>query len=57
VDAVNGNLAAVPGGVTTDLDGNLRIAEGDGDGKTVVDMGACETRYSDLYLLLVLCNS
>jgi len=56
VDAANGNLhlqtaspaidtgdnAAVPVGVTTDLDGNLRFIDGDGDRIAVVDIGAYE---------------
>jgi parallel beta-helix repeat protein/predicted outer membrane repeat protein len=37
-----GNNNAVPGGVTTDLDGNTRIVDGDGDGTDTVDMGAYE---------------
>lgn len=37
-----GNNALVPVDVTTDLAGNPRIADGDGDGSAVVDMGAYE---------------
>ncbi len=56
VDAANGNLrlgfgspaidagnnAAVPSGVTTDLDGLPRFSDGDGDGAAAVEMGAYE---------------
>ena len=37
-----GDNAAVPPGVTTDLDGNPRNVDGDGDGSATVDMGAYE---------------
>jgi len=37
-----GDNAAVPVGVTTDLDGNLRFIDGDGDRIAVVDIGAYE---------------
>ena len=37
-----GSNGAVPLGVTTDLEGNLRIVDGDDDGEPVVDMGAYE---------------
>ena len=37
-----GDNAAVPPGVTTDLDSNPRIVDGDRDGDAVVDMGAYE---------------
>ncbi len=52
-----GNNAAVPAGVTTDLDGNPRIVDGNGDGNAVVDMGAYEAPQSrKIYLPLVLRN-
>jgi hypothetical protein len=37
-----GSNAALPSGVTTDLDGNPRITDGDGDSIATVDMGAYE---------------
>jgi len=37
-----GNNAAVPAGIITDLDGNDRIVDGDGNGTATVDMGAYE---------------
>jgi hypothetical protein len=37
-----GSNDAVPDDVTTDLDGNLRIVDGDGDDVATVDMGAYE---------------
>jgi hypothetical protein len=37
-----GDTDAVPPGVKTDLDGNPRIVDGTGDGKSVVDFGAFE---------------
>ena len=37
-----GDNAAVPEDVTTDLDGNPRLVDGNGDGEVVVDMGAYE---------------
>jgi hypothetical protein len=37
-----GSNDAVPDGVTTDLDGNPRIADGDGDDLATIDMGAYE---------------
>ncbi len=52
-----GNNDFVPSGVTTDLDGNPRIADGDGDGKVVVDMGAYETQVRKVFLPLVLRNA
>ena len=42
-----GNNAAVPDSLSTDLDGNLRIQDGDGDNSAVVDMGAYEAE--DVY--------
>ncbi len=54
VDAENGDLRLLPGSlcidagdnsavtVTTDLDGNPRIVDGDDDGEAIVDMGAYE---------------
>jgi len=56
VDAIGGNLrlssgspcidkgsnAAVPSGITTDLDGNPRVSDGDSNGTVIVDMGAYE---------------
>ncbi len=38
-----GNNTAVPSGVTTDLDGKMRIQDGNGDSTAIVDMGAYET--------------
>jgi predicted outer membrane repeat protein len=35
---------AVPTGITTDLDGNLRIVDGNDDGTATVDMGAYEVQ-------------
>jgi len=37
-----GSNDAVPEDVTTDLDGNPRIVDGDGDSVATVDMGAYE---------------
>jgi len=37
-----GDNSAVPPGLTTDLDGNPRIVDGNNDGNSVVDMGAYE---------------
>ncbi len=37
-----GNNAVVPSGIVTDLDGNPRFVDGNGDGNVVVDMGAYE---------------
>jgi len=37
-----GDNSLVPSGVTTDLDGNPRIVDGNNDGKPVVDIGAYE---------------
>jgi len=37
-----GNNSAVPAGVTTDFEGDLRIVDGDGNSSVVVDMGADE---------------
>jgi predicted outer membrane repeat protein len=48
--------AAVPITVTTDLDGNPRIVDGNEDGSEVVDMGAYEFRRSKVYLPLVVRN-
>ncbi len=48
-----GDSDAVPFGVTTDLDGKPRVLDGNGDGVTVVDMGAYEFGYC-IYLPLVL---
>ncbi|MGC8877794.1 MAG: choice-of-anchor Q domain-containing protein [Anaerolineae bacterium] len=42
VDA--GNNAALPANVTTDLDGKLRIVDGDDNSTAVVDMGAYEVQ-------------
>jgi predicted outer membrane repeat protein len=42
-----GNNAVVPDSLSTDLDGNLRIQDGDGDNSAVVDMGAYEAE--DVY--------
>jgi hypothetical protein len=44
IDAGN-NLSVT---VTTDLEGNPRIVDGDGDGGAVVDMGAYEAPYADV---------
>ncbi len=52
-----GNNAAVPSGVTTDLDGNPRIVDGNGDGNAVVDIGAYETQIKKVFLPLVLRNT
>ncbi|MEJ5310776.1 MAG: choice-of-anchor Q domain-containing protein [Anaerolineae bacterium] len=70
VDAVNGNLrlqadspaidagnnAAVPGSVTTDLDGRPRIADGNDDGVETVDMGVYEVQIMRVFLPLVVRN-
>ncbi|UCG57095.1 MAG: right-handed parallel beta-helix repeat-containing protein [Phycisphaerales bacterium] len=40
-----GDNGAVPPGITTDLDGNPRIVDADGDDIAVVDMGAYEHAY------------
>jgi hypothetical protein len=37
-----GDNNSVPAGVTTDLDGNPRVVDGDRDGNDIVDMGAYE---------------
>jgi PKD repeat protein len=37
-----GDNSLVPPGITTDLDGNMRIFDGDGDTTTTVDIGAYE---------------
>ncbi|HPD48086.1 MAG TPA: right-handed parallel beta-helix repeat-containing protein [Anaerohalosphaeraceae bacterium] len=37
-----GNNGAVPAGVSTDLNGEPRFVDGNGDGSVLVDMGACE---------------
>jgi len=37
----------------TDLDGNPRVIDGDGDGTATVDMGAYEFQLLDLYIPLV----
>lgn len=38
-----GNNEALPGNVTTDLEGNPRFLDGNSDGSKIVDMGAYET--------------
>jgi endonuclease/exonuclease/phosphatase family metal-dependent hydrolase len=43
-----GSNAAVPPGITTDLDGNPRICDGDGNGTEIVDMGAYELNGSQV---------
>jgi len=48
---------AVPVGVTTDLDGNPRIVDGNGDGNAVVDIGAYEMQINKVFLPLVLRNT
>jgi hypothetical protein len=48
---------AVPIGVTTDLDGNPRIVDGNGDGNAVVDIGAYEMQINKVFLPLVLRNT
>ena len=53
-----GNNNVVPPGVTVDLDGNLRIVDGDGDGTPIVDMGAYEVQgYLFIFLPLILRNA
>src|SRR6185437_11992357 len=37
-----GSNALLPPGVTTDADGDARVVDGNGDGSSVVDMGADE---------------
>ena len=37
-----GSNAGVPPGITTDLDGNPRVSDGDSNGTVIVDMGAYE---------------
>lgn len=37
-----GEVAALPDGVSRDLDGRIRVVDGDGDGIAAVDMGAYE---------------
>jgi predicted outer membrane repeat protein len=43
-----GDNTAVPGGVHSDIDIRLRVADGDGDDREIVDMGASE--FAILYL-------
>ncbi len=45
-----GNNAAVPVGITTDLDGRNRFADGDGNTTVIVDMGAFEYPSPLLYV-------
>ena len=46
-----GDNSAVPSGITTDLDGNPRIMDGDGNGTATVDMGAFEYVTHDWYVI------
>jgi hypothetical protein len=52
-----GDNNAIPAGITTDLDGNPRIVDGNDDGSADVDMGAYEARIWRVFLPLVLRNT
>lgn len=47
----SGSNASVPAWVTTDIENNARIADGDGDGTAVVDIGAFEFPGSHVQIL------